>query len=122
MFKGGWTGLVAIFILPYIQADLTHEYELHSVTTQGRADSSWYTKSYTITVSQDGSVYTAAYTSTGDRIFTGNTALVDQKITNYFQDGTVGKVVRLQVVSYNQQPSLRWGLTGCKGVYICMMK
>lgn len=107
-FSGGWAPGENARVGSWIQADLGAKHVLYSITTQGRQDYTQWVKTYRISYSVDGVTWNDISTT-----FQGN---VDQntKVTNQLPVNTVGRYVRLYPITWNNYPTLRWEVSGCK--------
>ena len=90
----------------WIQADLLKPYLLTEVLTQGRQDWQAWTKSYYVSVSLDGVVWTnitTLYTANFDR----NTI-----VRNQLPENTVAQIIQLRPQAWKSGISLRWDVIG----------
>ena len=104
---------------PWIQAYFGEDTIIYSVTTQGRDQTTEERRvtAYTLAVSDDGYTFNDVTDANGAVIvYDGNTDSTT-KVTNVLPDGTTGVLLRLNVYSFYNRASLRWGITGCAGNY-----
>ena len=96
----------------WIQADLMNIYYVSSVATQGRPLIDQWVTEYKLQYGMDeNGLIDIEDTTRASRIFSGNTDR-NTVVLNTF-DPVRTRFVRLNVVAFNSNPSMRWEVYGC---------
>ena len=99
-----------------MQVDLTNAHSVSSVLTQGSSASESWVTSYSIDYSTENSdppESTILDTESGaPEVFAGN---VDRTsiVENVFGNVVIARYVRLNIITNENYPAMRWGLKGC---------
>ena len=98
-----------------MQVDLTSAHSVSSVLTQGSSASDSWVTSYSIDYSTENSdpESTILDTDSGaQEEFAGN---VDRTsiVENVFERVIIARYVRLNIITKQSHPAMRWGLKGC---------
>ena len=81
------------------------------MATQGRSRSNQWVVSYRLQYSLDGKTFKVYE---GGKVFPGNTKSEETIVKHDIKPAITARYVRLVVVKYNNHPSMRFELYGCK--------
>ena len=110
---GAWTADVITGEDIWIQADLVYEMTLEKVATQGHHDLDQWVTSFTLSMGSDRSSFSDLTNPSGTAtVFNQNPTSRNIVIEHDFTPISA-RFVRLNVLDYNVQPSLRWEIYGC---------
>ena len=96
-----------------MQVDLTSAHSVSSVLTQGSSASESWVTSYSIDYSTENSDPESTILESGaPEVFSGN---VDRTsiVENVFESVIIARYVRLNIITKQSHPAMRWGLKGC---------
>ena len=86
---------------------------VHSVTTKGNPSSPYYVTRYTLSYSDDAVSWTSITDNVGNTVVYTANSDSDTAVENTLPAPIVVRYFRLNVVSWDQHISLRWGVNGC---------
>ena len=96
-----------------MQVDLTSAHSVSSVLTQGSSFTESWVTSYSIDYSTENSDPESTILESGaPEVFSGN---VDRTsiVENVFESVIIARYVRLNIITNENYPAMRWGLKGC---------
>ncbi|XP_029202215.2 uncharacterized protein LOC114966489 [Acropora millepora] len=107
-YYGGWCSQYAD-TKQFLQIDLGQVTKVTRIAHQGRSDAGWWTKTYTLSYSNDGANFTSYK---NDEILQGN---IDYTSTvgHILKPPIYARFVKINVKSFNGYPALRVELYGC---------
>lgn len=94
----------------WMQMDLGSVQNVAGLVTQGRRDAGWWTKSYSVKVSEDGDVWSSVGCG---MVFEANTDY-RSKVTNEFPERVKARYVRIYPIYYHGHPAIRAGVLVCE--------
>ncbi|XP_033118606.1 lactadherin-like, partial [Anneissia japonica] len=96
----------------WIQADLGSVKRVVGVITQGRSDGNQWVKTYKVTYSTDGSIFTPVLGSSGQvEIFSANSDR-NTEVKNIFNSVVYAQFIRINPITWQGHVSLRFELLG----------